>query len=59
VNVTVMGTFSNRTTDDVTRRVTWSTSNPVIAGVVPLLNQVFGASEGPPVEISAKVPTST
>ena len=56
VTVTVTGTFSNRTTDDLTRRVTWSSSNQATAGVVPLLNQVFGADVGPPVEISARVP---
>jgi len=52
----VMGTFSNRTTKDVTAQVTWSTSNRAVAAVDPVLQQILGAGEGPPVEIGAAVP---
>jgi uncharacterized protein YjdB len=56
VPVTVMGTFSDRTTKDVTDKVIWSTTNQTVAAVVPVLIQIFGRSEGT-ADIGAAVPS--
>ena len=54
--ISVTGTFSNRSTRDVTAQVTWSASNRAVAAVDPVLQQILGAGEGPPVEIGAAMP---
>ena len=56
MDVTVMGTFSDGTTKDVTDKVTWSSNDRAVAAVAPLLKQTVAVKEGPPVEIGATVP---